>query len=64
MDEQFPELALRGIDYDCAYHGEKSYNGVAILSKTKLEDVRPSLCDEVKDSQARVFVATIEDLRV
>ncbi len=63
-DEQFPELALRSAGYYSAYHGEKSYNGVAILSKAKLHDVRPSLCDEVDDPQARVISATIDHLRV
>jgi len=63
-DEQFPTLALQSAGYDAAYHGEKSYNGVAILSKTKLTDVRASLCDEVVDPQARVISATIGNLRV
>src|SRR5207253_2662608 len=63
-DEQFPALALQSAGYDSAYHGEKSYNGVAILSKTKLADVRASLCDEVADPQARVISATIANLRV
>src|SRR5947209_20510788 len=57
-DEQFPALALQSAGYDSAYHGEKSYNGVAILSKSKLTDVRASLCDEVVDPQARVISAT------
>src|SRR5260370_17270980 len=63
-DEQFPALALQSAGYDSAYHGEKSYNGVAILSKTRLTEVRASLCDEVVDSQARVISATIGNLRV
>jgi exodeoxyribonuclease-3 len=63
-DEQFPVLALQSSGYDSAYHGEKSYNGVAILSKTKLSEVRASLCDEVVDPQARVISATIGNLRV
>ena len=63
-DEQFPGLALQSAGYDCAYHGEKSYNGVAILSKTKLSEVRASLCDEVDDPQARVISATVENVRV
>jgi exodeoxyribonuclease III len=63
-DEQFPALALQSSGYDSAYHGEKSYNGVAILSKTKLKEVRASLCDEVVDPQARVISATIGNLRV
>ncbi len=63
-DDQFPELALRGVGYHSAFHGEKSYNGVAILSKSELRDVRLSLCDEVEDRQARVIAATIDELRV
>ena len=42
----------------------KSYNGVAILSKTPLGDVRASLCDEVEDEQARVIAATVASVRV
>lgn len=63
-DEQFPELALQAAGYHAAYHGEKSYNGVALLSKTPPSDVRASLCDEVDDPQARVIAATIESVRV
>jgi exodeoxyribonuclease-3 len=63
-DDQFPVLALRALGYQSAYHGEKSYNGVAILAKTAMQDVRASLCDEVIDPQARVIAATIRGLRV
>lgn len=63
-DDQFPALALEAVGYHSAYHGEKSYNGVAILTKSKLRDVRPSLCDEVADPQARVIAATIDRMRV
>jgi len=63
-DDQFPALGLQAAGYYAAYHGEKSYNGVAILSKIELSDVRPSLCDEVVDPQARVIAATIGRLRV
>src|SRR5881296_2605072 len=63
-DDQFPALALRAVGYYSACHGEKSYNGVAILAKAELRKVRPSLCDEVVDPQARVIAATIGDTRV
>ena len=63
-DEQFPVLALQAAGYHAAYHGEKSNNGVAILSKTESRDVRSSLCDEVVDPQARVIAATIDNVRV
>ena len=63
-DDQFPALALQAAGYHAAYHGEKSYNGVAILSKIELRDIRPSLCDEVVDPQARMIAATVGSLRV
>jgi len=63
-DELFPALALQAVGYRSAYHGEKSYNGVAILATTEPHDIRPSLCDEVADAQARVISATIDHLRV
>ena len=63
-DAQFPALALQAVGYYSACHGEKSYNGVAILAKSDLREVRPSLSDEVVDPQARVIAATIGDVRV
>jgi exodeoxyribonuclease III len=63
-DDQFPLLALQAAGYQSAYHGEKSYNGVAILAKADVKDVRPSLCDEVVDPQARVIAATVGTVRV
>ena len=63
-DEQFPALGLQAAGYRSAYHGEKSYNGVAILAKDELHEIRASLCDEVVDPQARVIAATIGELRV
>ncbi len=63
-DDQFPVLDLRAAGYHVAFHGQKSYNGVAILSKTEPADVRASLCDEEDDPQARVIAATIGNVRV
>jgi exodeoxyribonuclease III len=63
-DEQFPALALLAVGYRSAYHGEKSYNGVAILAKIEPREVRSSLCDEVIDPQARVIAASVGNLRV
>jgi exodeoxyribonuclease III len=63
-DDQFPELALSAAGYRSVFHGEKSYNGVAIISKDEPRDVRAALCDEVVDPQARVISATIEGVRI
>lgn len=63
-DEQFPELALRGAGYHSVFHGQRSYNGVAILSKIEPREVINGLGDEADDPQARVIAATIGDVRV
>src|SRR5437764_10090637 len=63
-DDQFPELALRAAGYHSAFHGQKSYNGVAILSRAAPQDIRASLCDEEDDPHARVIAATIGAVRV
>jgi exodeoxyribonuclease-3 len=42
-DETFPADAFEALGYNCAVHGQKTYNGVAILSKRPMEDVTPRL---------------------
>jgi len=63
-DEQFPEMDLRVAGYHSAFHGQKSYNGVAILSRRPSSEVRAALGDEEVDPQARVIAATIGSVRV
>ena len=63
-DEQFPVLDLKAVGYHSVFHGQKSYNGVAIISKSEPSEVRTALCDEEEDPQARVIAATISGLRV
>ena len=63
-DEQFPAAALRDAGYAAVFHGQKSYNGVAILAKEQPREVRTGFCDEVEDPQARIIAATVGDVRV
>lgn len=63
-DEQFPAGVLRAAGYHSVFHGQKSYNGVAILSLEEPREQKASLCDETDDPQARVIAATIAGLRV
>lgn len=42
-DETFPAEPFEALGYNCAVHGQKTYNGVAILSKRPMEDVTPRL---------------------
>ncbi len=43
VDEKFPTEAFESLGYNVAVHGQKTYNGVALLSKTPMEDVRKGL---------------------
>jgi exodeoxyribonuclease-3 len=63
-DEQFPLLDLKAAGYHSAFHGQKSYNGVAILSKLEPGEVRPGLGDAEEDPQSRVLAATIGGIRI
>jgi exodeoxyribonuclease-3 len=63
-DEQFPVLDLKAAGYHSVFHGQKSYNGVAIVSKHEPREVRAALCDEEEDPQARVIAATIGGVRI
>jgi exodeoxyribonuclease III len=49
----FPALEFEALGYHCAILGQKSYNGVALLSKHKIEDVRMGLPGDSSDEQAR-----------
>ncbi len=54
-EDKFPYTEIEDCGYNCAVYGQKTYNGVAILSKTPLEDVTKGLGDD--DPQARYIEA-------
>lgn len=59
MDESFPRELIEDKGYNLETHGQKSFNGVAILSKYPLEDVRRGLPGDDSDEQARWIEATV-----
>ena len=59
VDEKFPREAFESLGYNVAVHGQKTYNGVAMLSKTPLEDVRRGLPGDESDEQSRYIEAVI-----
>ncbi len=59
VDEKFPAEAFERLGYNIAVHGQKTYNGVAILSKTPLEDVRKGLPEGDGDDHARYLEAVV-----
>ncbi len=64
VDEAFPALEIEELGYNLAVHGQKTYNGVAILSKRPLEDVERGLAGDPDDEQARYIEATVGTLRL
>jgi exodeoxyribonuclease III len=58
IDEAFPRAEVEAAGYNVATLGQKAYNGVAILSKRPLEDVRRGLPGEA-DEQARYIEGAI-----
>lgn len=64
QDAAFPREAVEDQGYNVATHGQKSYNGVAILSRRPLEDVVRGLPGDPDDEQARYLEATVDGLRV
>jgi exodeoxyribonuclease-3 len=63
-EKAFPTEEVRELGYHAALHGQKTYNGVAILAKTEPQDVLRGISDDVEDSQSRVIAATVKGVRV
>jgi exodeoxyribonuclease-3 len=63
-DEKFPADACRALGYEVAVFGQRTYNGVAILSRAPLADVQRGFADGDDDPQARFIAATTAGVRV
>ncbi|ARO14953.1 exodeoxyribonuclease III [Ketogulonicigenium robustum] len=59
VDEAFPRSVIEDLGYNLETHGQKGFNGVAILSKHPLEDVTRGLPGDDSDEQARWIEATV-----
>ncbi|HEY2867350.1 MAG TPA: exodeoxyribonuclease III [Pyrinomonadaceae bacterium] len=64
VDEGFPYQELHDAGYLSAFYGQKSYNGVAILSKYDLNDVQKNFPDDTDESPKRMIAATIKGVRI
>lgn len=62
-DAAFPRAELEAAGWQVAFAGQKTYNGVAILSRTPIADVAEGI-PGLDDPQKRVLRATIDGLRV
>ena len=62
-DENFPAEEIEAAGYQVVYSGQKTYNGVALLSKTPIEDVITDV-PGLDDPQRRILGATVNGVRV
>ena len=62
-DHKFPDTALAEAGYRSVFAGQKTYNGVAIVSRLPIDDVQVGIPD-FEDEQKRVIAATVGDTRI
>jgi exodeoxyribonuclease III len=62
-NSKFPEAALNEAGYQAIYAGQKTYNGVALLSRSPANEIQRGI-PSYDDPQQRVIAATIGDIRV
>ena len=59
VDEAFPREAIEALGYNVAVHGQKTFNGVAVLSKLPFDEVVSGLPGDASDDHARFIEATV-----
>ncbi len=59
VDEAFPHDRFEALGYNVAVHGQKTFNGVAILSKIPFDEVTPRLPGDDEDTHARFLEAVV-----
>src|SRR6478752_2848040 len=59
VDEGFPREPFEALGYNVAVHGQKTFNGVAILSKLAFDEVTPRLPGDPEDDHARFLEAVV-----
>jgi exodeoxyribonuclease-3 len=63
QDDAFPAFEIQALGYRVVAHGQKAYNGVAILSRDELADVRRGM-EGVDDVQKRILCGTAHGIRI
>ena len=64
QDVNFPVDLYQDAGWNVVFHGQKSYNGVAIAARQPLTDVMSGLPGDAEDEQARYMEASIDGVRV
>ena len=64
QDQDFPELDIREAGYHVCYRGEKSYNGVAIISREPLTDIQAGFDDDGPADATRFISGCFNGVRI
>jgi exodeoxyribonuclease III len=59
VDEAFPRETIEALGYNVAVHGQKAFNGVAVLSKLRFDEVTPRLPGDNEDDHARFLEVVV-----
>jgi exodeoxyribonuclease-3 len=59
VDEAFPREPFEALGYNVAVHGQKTFNGVAVLSKLRFDEVTPRLPGDGEDDHARFLEVVV-----
>jgi len=63
-EEKFPLAAINAAGYKAIWHGQKSWNGVAILSKHDLKETRRGLPGDPEDLHSRYIEAVVKNITI
>jgi len=64
LDEGFPREDVEALGYHVALHGQRTYNGVAVLSRSPIEEARANLDDGAEETDARLLSVRTAGVRV
>lgn len=59
VDEAFPREAIEALGYNVVTHGQKTFNGVALLSRLPFDETKPRLAGDEEDVQARFIEGVV-----
>ncbi|MBL8329528.1 MAG: exodeoxyribonuclease III [Rubrivivax sp.] len=62
-DDKFPQAPIEAAGYAVSWFGQKTYNGVALLSRTPATDIQRNI-PGFEDASARVIAGTVDGIRV
>jgi exodeoxyribonuclease-3 len=59
VDEAFPRLEIEALGYNVVTHGQKTFNGVALLSKLRFDETKSGLAGDDEDTHARFLEGVV-----